>query len=275
MIDLKFKGSHPDAVAFRLQYAKVDGINPPVFTTVIPNPSTLPYTVADVPNGKYLCRITPIRADGSECPSSDFTTSTCAPLLGFSAIYDEGSDSFIISVTLPAGTTKVNIRIDYPGGGFSEGNYTPSSGTVTIARPVGITGVFTIRGRSVCDEAENYYGDYTQAIQLSTDGSLPCSQVTEPVASAVTDTTATITATPPVITAGIIGYGLRAACPVPGSGIVLTNTTPNFNLTGLFPGQTYQWGVYVLYDDGAGGFRFCPRVDGDDFTTTGGDFEDS
>lgn len=271
MINLIFNGTHPTASSYKLEYAKDDGINALVFTTVLPYPVSLPHTVENVADGKYVCRITPVKADNSFCEISQFTTTGCPDLLGFSVTYDSGTNNFICNVNLPVGVTLVNIKIDYPGGGGTNLNYTPISNVVTIAKPAMIEGEFVFIARSVCDAGENYYGTYTAPIVKTTVASVPCQVVTSLVVPSgqITEDTATVKWVGPVNQVGVVGYLVdwaSADSSIIGSQLVAVGVE-QYTITGLTPDLEYYWQVSVAYSDGLGGYIYCTKVSGPNFFT--------
>lgn len=157
---------HPDAVSHFVQYARVDNVNTPVFTTVVPNPITSPAVIAsNVPAGQYQINSTPVYADGRKCDPTIFTTPGCDPLTSISARINSGN--IIVSYSAPATAPKVRITVSYPNGGSSVANYVNNGSDIVIPIPAGLIGQFLIQGQSVCDETTGFYSGFSSTASVN------------------------------------------------------------------------------------------------------------
>jgi len=165
-INLSLIFSHPDAVSHFVQYARVDNVNTPVFTTVVPNPITSPAViVSNVPAGQYQINSTPVYADGRKCDPTVFTTPGCDPLTSISARINSGN--IIVSYSAPATAPKVRITVSYPNGGSSVANYVNNGTDIVIPIPAGLIGQFLIQGQSVCDESTGFYSGFSSTVSVN------------------------------------------------------------------------------------------------------------
>lgn len=238
MIDLIFKGTHPTAVAFKCEYVKDDGSINPVYTIVTPNPSALPFTVSNKPDGKYLCRITPIKSDGTFCEMSEYTTEGCPDMLSFNAI--KSGNNILINVAVPVGIALVNVDIEYPNGGIYNQNHSAGSGSVSIALPANVFGDFKVKVRTVCNASESFYGDFTPTVNVTVNSTNICPLVTAVIVSGLTSSLVDITATPPVDLSNVTGYTLRLT-PIGGGTVVTVNAgTPVFNNVPIASSTNYR-----------------------------------
>lgn len=165
-INLSLIFQHPDAVSHFVQYARVDNVNTPVFTTVVPNPITSPAVIAsNVPAGQYQINSTPVYADGRKCDATVRTTPGCDPLTSISARINSGN--IIVSYSAPATAPKVRITVSYPNGGSSVANYVNNGTDIVIPIPAGLIGQFLIQGQSVCDESTGFYSGFSSTVSVN------------------------------------------------------------------------------------------------------------
>lgn len=238
MIDLIFKGTHPLAVAYKCEYVKDDGTINPTYTVVSPNPTALPFTVSNKPDGKYKCRITPIKSDGTFCQVAEYTTSGCGDVLSFSAV--KSGSNIVITISVPPGIAQANVNIKYPNAGIYNQNHSTGSGTISIALPPGVYGDFEVKVRTVCNAAEAFYGDYTPTIIVNVADANACPQIKGVVVSGLTATEVDIIGTPPDVVTNVTGYTLRLT-PIGGGAVVSVNSgTPVFNNVVIQPSTQYR-----------------------------------
>jgi hypothetical protein len=165
-INLSLIFQHPVAVSHFVQYARIDNVNTPVFTTVVPNPITSPAIIAtNVPAGQYQINSTPVYADGRKCDPTVFTTPGCDPLTAISARINSGN--IIVSYSAPSTAPKVRITVSFPNGGSSVANYVNDGNDIVIPIPAGLIGQFLIQGQSVCDESTGFYSGLSSTVSVN------------------------------------------------------------------------------------------------------------
>lgn len=176
-INLAVRYSHPTATSASVRYARIDNTSSPVYTTVTPNPPVSPTTSAivvatNVPNGQYAIELTPIYADLRTCTPEFIYTDACPGLISLSAYIDSGNVivQFVADATIP----KVRILINYPNGGNYAQNHVNTGGLVTVSIPIpsGQTGIFSIAGRSVCDESSAFYSPISNQVTVANTGGI-------------------------------------------------------------------------------------------------------
>lgn len=165
-INLAITWSHPSAISNAVAYARIDNTINPVFTNV-PNVagSSGTATIAmDIPDGQYQVNITPIYPDGRTCNPTVQITDPCPGLLSINAVLTSGN--IVVSYLAPSSVPKVRITVNFPNGGSSVANYVNDGNNIVIPVPPGVTGVFTISGQSVCDEASGFLSAFSSQVNL-------------------------------------------------------------------------------------------------------------
>lgn len=176
-INLAIRYSHPSATSALVRYARIDNTSVPVYTTVTPNPAVSPSSSAivvatNVPNGQYVIEVTPIYADLRVCPAELVYTDACPGLISLSAYIDSGN--VIVQFVAEAEVPKVRILINYPTGGNYAQNHINTGGLVTVSIPIpsGQTGIFSVTGRSVCDESSAFYSPSSNQVTVANVGGI-------------------------------------------------------------------------------------------------------
>lgn len=166
MINLSINFSHPDAVAHRVSFARIDNNINPVYTTVSPDPISSPATIAtNIPNGQYAIRYRPIYADLRSCPDNFTETAACPVLISINA-YLDGSN-IIVQYFAPSDVVKVKINISYPTGGSFSSLFVNNGNDIPIALPNGVYGDFIVTGQSVCDEESSFYSSPSSQVVVT------------------------------------------------------------------------------------------------------------
>lgn len=155
-INLSISFSHPDAIAHRVAFARVDNSINPVYTTVSPDPTSSPTNIAtNIPNGQYAIRYRAIYADLRTCPDNLIETAACPGLISINAYLD--GNNIIVQYFAPSDVVKVKINVGYPNGGSYSALFLNNGNDIPIALPNGVYGDFTVTGQSVCDESSGFY----------------------------------------------------------------------------------------------------------------------
>ena len=153
--------NHPSAVANSLRYARVDNTTSPVFSSPITVwPTDSPYTIKNVPQGKYDIGLTPVYSDGRNCSELYVVTGDCTGIVSFSVVYNTVTGNFDITYVLAAGLPAFKVNITYPNGGGFYRIYNAGD-TVSIAPPAGVSGAYSVTLTPVCDVATGWYGAAT------------------------------------------------------------------------------------------------------------------
>lgn len=251
------------ATEFEVGY-RVYGSNA-AFTIVQPNSATLPVTVPNVPNNRYESSVRKKCTNGIWSDPEYGVSAPCAAPLSFSVV--QNGKNWSVSWILGSGQTKFNIEVTDPNGGVqnlfrTDGN----QGTVSIAMNPVMAGGWRFRLQGVCDEtvAPVFASDFTQPISVTVDQTSVCAAPTAPAVSAITNTTALISANPPADVAGVQGYVLTYQDVATGIPITLNAAIPSFNVVGLQPGHSY---AYTIQSACSGNANSTP-VYGGTFTTT-------
>lgn len=167
-INLSISFSHPDAVAHRVRYARIDNTVNPNYITVSPDPITSPATIAsNIPNGQYRIESYPIYADGRPCSGDPLIqdTAPCEPLVSINA-YLSG-DTIVVQYLAPPDVPKVRITINYPNGGSYTANYVNNGNDIPIAIPSNLEGDFLVFGQSVCDEGSGFFSPLSSQVTVT------------------------------------------------------------------------------------------------------------
>lgn len=117
-----------------------------------------------VPKNRYEVRIIAVCASSQAVP---FYTSTqiCPDMTAFNV--SKVGSQFQINYSVPDGATKVNLVIVYPnGGGSNEILDVVDPGIIMKDIPAGVYGTYTFKIRNVCDEANGWYGAFTNVIEF-------------------------------------------------------------------------------------------------------------
>ncbi len=146
---------HPSAISNTIRIARVDNTNTPVYTTYA-NVTANPFLLT-VPNGQYFIGSTPNYPDGRTCEEVSRTTPACTGINSFSAVED-GSD-FVVSYSVTSGLPAVRVNIQYPNGGTFSGVYSATGVDITIPKPPGVTGDFSLTITPCCDEDTGFFGN--------------------------------------------------------------------------------------------------------------------
>jgi len=155
-INLSINFSHPEAVAHRVSFARIDNTLNPVYTTVSPDPISSPANIAtNIPNGQYSIRYRAIYADLRTCPDNSIETPACPGLISINAYLD--GNNIIVQYFAPSEIVKVKINVSFPTGGSYSALYVNNGNDIPIALPSGVYGDFTVTGQSVCDESSGFY----------------------------------------------------------------------------------------------------------------------
>src|SRR6185436_10205149 len=121
-INLSISFNHPDAIAHRVRYARIDNTTTPNFITVSPDPTASPTNIAtNLPNGQYRVESTPIYADGRVCGTIVRDTPACPGLISINATIESGN--LVVQYLAPSEVPKVRITVGYPNGGSFTANY--------------------------------------------------------------------------------------------------------------------------------------------------------
>lgn len=165
-INLSIQFNHPDAIANRVRYARIDNVVTPNFITVSPDPTTSPATIAtNIPNGQYRIESIPIYADGRICGPTTIDTPACPGLLSINASIDSGN--LIVQYLAPSEVPKVRITVGYPNGGSFVANYVNNGNNIVIALPPNLDGDYTVIGQSVCDEDSGFYSPFSSQVVVT------------------------------------------------------------------------------------------------------------
>lgn len=164
-INLSLNFSHPDAIANRVRYRRIDNSVNPNWITVSPDPITSPATVAtNLDNGQYQLGITAIYPDGRSCTENFLYTDACPSLISINA-YITGN-TIVVQYLAPSAVPKVRITINFPNGGSYTQNYVNTGDDIAIALPNGVYGTFSVSGQSVCDEATSFFSTSSSLVSV-------------------------------------------------------------------------------------------------------------
>lgn len=165
-INLSVSFSHPDAVAHRVAFARIDNVVTPVYTTVSPDPVSSPAIIAtDIPNGQYSIKYHPIYSDGRVCADQFQQTAACEGLISINASFS--GDNIVVQYLAPSEVPKVRITVSYPNGGSFTANYVNNGNDIPIAVPSNLFGDFFVTGQSVCDEGSGFYSPFSSTVTVS------------------------------------------------------------------------------------------------------------
>ncbi len=146
---------HPAAISNTIRVSRVDNTSTPVYTTYA-NVTANPFILNNLPNGQYFIGAKPNYADGRSCAEVSQTTPACTGINSFSAVED-GSD-FVVSYSVTSGLPAVRVNIQYPNGGTFSGAYSATGVDITIPKPPGVTGDFSLTITPCCDEDTGFFG---------------------------------------------------------------------------------------------------------------------
>lgn len=169
-INLTISFAHPEAVAQRVKYARIDNTVNPNYITVSPDPVTSPANIAtNILNGQYRISSYPIYADGRDCSTAPTIVDTpaCQGLISISA-YITGN-TIVVSYLAPPDIPKVRITVNFPNGGSYTANYINNGNDIPIAISSNLQGDFLVLGQSVCDESSGFYSGFSSQVTVSRD----------------------------------------------------------------------------------------------------------
>jgi hypothetical protein len=156
----------PGAVSNLVQFARIDGVSNPIFTTVSPNPITSPAVIAtNIPDGVYQIQSTPVFPDGRICQPTIVTTPACPGLISISATIQGGV--LVVNYLAPSGAPSVLINVNYPNGGSFSQIYTNTGNPISIGLPTGVFGNYTVSGQSVCDPTSGFYSPPSASVTVN------------------------------------------------------------------------------------------------------------
>lgn len=165
-INLAISFSHPDAIAHRVRYQRIDNTTSPAWINVVPNPITSPAAIAtNIPSGQYNIGSTPLYADGRVCDELVTQTGPCLGLISINAYQNAGA--LIVQYLAPSQVPKVRITVGYPNGGSSVNNYVNDGNPITIGLPANLYGNYTVNGQSVCDEISGFYSAVSTTVTVA------------------------------------------------------------------------------------------------------------
>lgn len=222
------------------------------FTFVVPNPTTFPVVIPNIPSGRYESSIKKKCANGVWSPVKYGVQDPCPMPLAFSAVRE--ANNFKIVYQLPFGQTIFDVEITSPNGGIQQVRRTDgNSGEILIAINPFSEGEWRLRLRNVCDEtAPNMYSDWTNYIDINVASSTPaCGMVSAPLFSSITNNGFQLDATEPVNTSNVSAYTILYAPVGSSSYTSVTQLTPSWAISGLLAGTTYN--VYVVTNCQGGG----------------------
>lgn len=199
-MDITIGFDHPSAISHILQYARVDNIAAPVYTTV-PGilPGATPYTISGLDEGQYVAKMTPVYADGRSCFPTTRTTVACFGISAFNAVFSTARD--FIYVNYVASSSSVKVKVELPNGGFYETLVANTGAQIDI--PIsGDGGTYTVYMIPYCNTTTNWYGNQTAPAILN----ITCNAPANLTSSAVTSTSFTETWS---AVAGATGYEYR------------------------------------------------------------------
>lgn len=165
-INLAVRFGHPNAIAHRVRYRRID-LNPNSnYTLVSPNVTASPTVIAtDIPNGQYEIESTPIYADNRPCAPIYEYSPSCAGLLSISAYLS--LNSIVVQYLAPYEIPQVKINVYYPNGGSFSQIYVNNGVDIVVPLPLGVYGEFAITGQSVCDSDTQFYSPESAQVVVS------------------------------------------------------------------------------------------------------------
>lgn len=235
-INLSINFSHPDAIAHRVSFARIDNTLNPVYTTVSPDPTSSPTNIAtNIPNGQYSIRYHPIYADLRTCSDQLIETAACPGLISINAYLD--GNNIIVQYFAPSEIVKVKINVSYPTGGSYSALFVNNGNNIPIALPNNVFGDFLVTGQSVCDEESGFYSPPSSQVtitrsQTTVTISNQSSDVNITSVTGISGYTLSLTLTPSNTDTGThnaftgqITLGLSGGSPIDGSASMLLNGT--------------------------------------------------
>jgi len=256
-MDISIQFVHPAAISSTLEYARVDNVANPVYTTV-PNvlPSASPYTIPNLDLGQYIVRMTPKYSDGRTCFPTARTTDPCFVITAFNAGFS--SDNLHILVNYSATSAFVKVHVTFPSGGVYENIVTNDGVQISVPNPTGEVGNYTVYMIPYCNQVTNWYGTQTAPAIISITGSVNCAAPTNLTRSFVTATSFSEAWT---AVAGATSYQYS----INGGGWIGLGNSLNVTVSGLNAGSTYYFEVGAVI-----GSVTCPQLASDTVTTTAG-----
>jgi hypothetical protein len=164
-INLSLIFDHPGAVAHRVRYARIDNVLSPVYTTVVPDVTSSPATIATVPNGQYSVLSRPIYNDLRVCEEAERVTAACPGLISVNAYINGGN--LIIQYVAPSDVPQVRFTVSYPNGGSTIRQVVNDGNDVAVALPSNLYGDFSVSGQSVCDPDTGFYSEASTQVTVS------------------------------------------------------------------------------------------------------------
>ena len=255
MMDITVTFAHPAAISHLLEYARVDNIANPVYTSI---PSVLPlaspYKIMNLSDGQYIVRMTPKYADLRTCMPTSRSTDACYLITSFNAVMS--ADNLNIYVNYTAGSAFVKVHVDLPSGGIYEIIVANAGTQITIPNPSAGTGIYNVYMIPYCNKTTNWYGVQTAPAILTVTGSNACAAPTNLVSSSVTPTGFTESWSG---VTGATSYQYR----INGGGWISTGTSLTTMVSGLNSSTTYLFEVGAII-----GATTCTQLASNSITTS-------
>jgi hypothetical protein len=250
---------------YKIAYRIAGSGAPFVYKQIPATPGKSTFVCFQAVEKQYEVSVIAVCGPNNESDPVNVLSPACPAATLFNVIRE--GNNFHVTYAFPVSVNKFNLKIDYPNNGTYNQIHDVTTGELFVPVPPGVFGDFIFSIRSVCSEANNFYGAFSGQVIVNVP--LPvsgCPMVKSLVISNVTDTTATITIEKPDDTSGVSAYTLIYT---PENGQPISNTTNSgnptvvWNLSSLLPNTRYHVGVQTV----CGANTTSPIFDGGDFVT--------
>jgi hypothetical protein len=239
-------GNPAGVVSSTISYARIDNLLPgqtPTFIT-IPNVTTYPYSIQNLPAGQYQVNAVKNYADVRTCAAETQTSPPCPGLISFNATVS--GNVMTVSYLAPSTVPNIQVTVNYPNGGSFSQMYVNNGNNITIALPPNVYGNYAAFGQSVCDATSGFLSGQSNTVNITVNQSIPGTYRLENTAIGTCGAAITTLYTSGVFAAGgTLFYDTGLTTPVTTFSYVLNindgniyNLTAGTGLIGTSTGQT-------------------------------------